>query len=304
MKLSIVIPAYNEQENIENCLNELTETLVDKYQIDCEILVVNDNSTDDTAGVVRRISESNPCVRLIGRTPPGGFGRAIRSGLDAVTGDAVVIYMADLSDDPEDVVLYYRKLEEGYDCVFGSRFVQGSEVRDYPRVKLIINRIVNNCVRWMFWTRFNDLTNAFKAYRTSVIRECGPFRASHFNITLEMSLSVLCRNYNVTQVPIKWFGRTWGSSNLRLQEMGRRYLCTLLMMFFQRVLVADDLVAERIANDRDGVRNDELFQSINDRLDRLEQRLADEEITPAHDANPTKEESATTESISTELVTG
>ena len=288
MKLSIVIPAYNEQENIENCIHELTQTVVNKHGIECEILVVNDNSTDGTAEVVRRIAESNDCVRLIGRTPPGGFGRAIRSGLRAVTGDAVVIYMADLSDDPDDVVTYYRKLLEGYDCVFGSRFVRGSEVRDYPRVKLVINRIVNNCVRWMFWTQFNDLTNAFKAYRTSVIRECGPFRASHFNITLEMSLSVLCRNYNVAQVPIRWYGRTWGSSNLRLREMGRRYLCTLLMLFFQRVLVADDLVAERIANDDVGPRNDQLFESINDRLERLEKRI-DVEIVAAVPVDDSKD---------------
>ena len=274
MKLSIVIPAYNEQENIEQCINELTEIVVEEYGIDCEILIVNDNSTDDTAAVVRRIAESNANLRLIGRTPPGGLGRALRTGLKAVTGEAVVIYMADLSDDPNDVVKYYRKLEEGYDCVFGSRFMPGSEVRDYPPVKRVINRIVNNCVRWMFWTEFNDLTNAFKAYRTSVLRECGPFRASHFNITLEMSLSVLCRDYNVAQIPIKWFGRTWGSSNLRLHEMGRRYLCTLLMMFCQRILIADDLVAERIANDRDRRQSDERIQEIDDRLNRLEEFLS------------------------------
>lgn len=312
MKLSIVIPAYNEQENIERCIDELTETVVQKYGIDSEILVVNDNSTDDTAATVRRIAESNSNVRLISRTPPGGFGRALRSGLKAVTGEAVVIYMADLSDDPEDVVKYYHKLEEGYDCVFGSRFVRGSEIRDYPPVKRVINRIVNNCVRWMFWTQFNDLTNAFKAYRTSVIRECGPFRASHFNITLEMSLSVLCRDYKVAQIPIKWYGRTWGSSNLRLREMGRRYLCTLLMMFFQRILIADDLVAERIANDRDRRQNDGLFHEINARLDHLEEFLSAEKVILSEDddferlaaaeaamvrsPNPSAVEAATTES--------
>ena len=187
--------------------------------------------------------------------------------------------MADLSDDPEDVVKYYHKLLEGYDCVFGSRFIKGSYVKDYPRLKLVINRIVNRCVQLMFWTKFNDLTNAFKAYRMSVVQECGPFRASHFNITLEMSLSVLCRRYNVAQVPINWYGRTWGSSNLRLREMGRKYLCTLLMMFFQKMLISDDLVAEQLSQSRNRVDN---LEEIQQRLDHLESLLAevDEESTP------------------------
>ena len=101
--------------------------------------------------------------------------------------------MADASDDPDDVVVYYRKILEGYDCVFGSRFIQAARSTNYPLVKLFVNRIVNKLLQWLFWTRFNDLTNAFKAYRTAVIRDCGPYRASHFNITIEMSLSALIR---------------------------------------------------------------------------------------------------------------
>ena len=166
-------------------------------------------------------------IRIVNRTPPGGFGRAVRSGMEAVKGDVVVVYMADLSDSPDDVVAYYRKIREGYDCVFGSRFIKGSEVQNYPPVKLFVNRIVNRCIQFMFWTRFNDLTNAFKAYRTAVIRDCGPYRACHFNLTLEMSLGALIRDYNIAQIPIRWYGRTWGSSNLKLGEMGRRYLSTL-----------------------------------------------------------------------------
>ncbi len=219
MKLSIVIPAYNEEQNIGRCLDELRET-ISRHQIAYEFIVVNDNSHDGTERIVRDQMRSDPGVRLVNRTPPGGFGRAVRTGIDHVTGDVVVVYMADLSDDPEDVVAYYRKIEEGYDCVYGSRFVPGSAVEDYPRLKRIINRVVNRCVQIMFWTRFNDLTNAFKAYRTSVIRDCGPYRACHFNITLEMSLSALIRRYHVAEIPIRWYGRTWGSSNLKLREMG------------------------------------------------------------------------------------
>ena len=248
MKLSIVIPAYNEEKNIGKCLEELRRVVRDKYHVPYEVIVVNDNSRDATEEVVRAEMKEDPAIRLVTRTPPGGFGRAVRSGIEAVRGDVVVIYMADLSDDPEDVVAYYRKIGEGYDCVYGSRFIKGSQVVNYPRVKRFVNRVVNRFIKLLFWTNFNDLTNAFKAYRTAVIRDCGPYRSSHFNITLEMSLSALLRGYHIAQIPIRWYGRTWGGSNLRLREMGRRYLCTLLMMFFQRMLVKDDLLAERLVN--------------------------------------------------------
>jgi dolichol-phosphate mannosyltransferase len=191
--------------------------------------------------------EADADIRLINRRQPAGFGRAIRSGLSAVRGDVIVICMADLSDDPQDIVAYYRKIEEGYDCVFGSRFMKGARVEKYPPVKLVFNRIVNWAIQWLFWTDFNDLTNAFKAYRTEVVYDCGPYRACHFNITIEMSLSALIRNYRVTQIPIRWYGRTWGSSKLKLTTMGRRYLSTLLMMWSQHILISDDLLAEREA---------------------------------------------------------
>jgi dolichol-phosphate mannosyltransferase len=246
-KLSIVIPAYNEEKNIIKCIGELRVALRE-HDIPYEIIVVNDNSRDSTEGVVSAEMEIDESIRLVNRTPPGGFGRAVRSGIEAVKGDIVVVYMADLSDSPEDVIAYYNKIREGYDCVYGSRFRKGSEVQNYPLLKLIANRIVNRCIQLLFWTRFNDLTNAFKAYRTAVVRDCGPYRACHFNLTLEMSLGALIRDYQIAEIPIRWYGRTWGSSNLKLGEMGRRYLSTLLMMFFQRHLIADDLLADRLAN--------------------------------------------------------
>ena len=269
-KLSIVIPAYNEEKNIAKCINELQAVLREKYEIPYEIIVVNDNSKDDTEGVVRAEMAMDAAIRIVNRVPPGGFGRAVRSGVEAAKGDVVVVYMADLSDSPEDVVAYYRKIREGYDCVFGSRFIKGSEVQNYPPVKLLINRIVNRCIQFMFWTRFNDLTNAFKAYRTAVIRDCGPYRACHFNLTLEMSLGALIRGYHITQIPIRWYGRTWGSSNLKVAEMGRRYLSTLLMMFFQRYLIADDLLADRLASN---ACYHYQLQDLEQRISTLEARL-------------------------------
>jgi dolichol-phosphate mannosyltransferase len=245
-KLSVVIPAYNEEKNLPEVLRSL-QSEFRKERIPYEIIVVNDNSRDGTAAVIEGFMAEDPGVRTVNRRQPGGIGRAIRSGLELVTGDVVIVYMADCSDHPSDAVAYYRKIEEGYDCVFGSRFIKGSKVTDYPRVKLIINRIVNKTMQWLFRCPFNDLTNAFKAYRADVLRECGPFRASHFNITIEMSLAAVIRNYYIAQVPIGWTGRAWGSSNLRITQMGRRYLSTLIKSLAEWFLISDDLLSERLA---------------------------------------------------------
>lgn len=266
LKLSVVVPSHDEETSLEPTLTALIAVL-DNERIPFEIVVVDDNSTDGTAQVARTLAMRHPEIRVVSRIRLPGFGRAIRAGLAAVSGDVVVITMADRSDDPRDVVRYYRKIEEGYDCVFGSRFRRGSKVENYPPGKLFVNRLANKLIQLLFWTRFNDLTNAFKAFRTQVLAECGPFCASHFNITIELSLSALIRHYNIAEIPINWSGRTWGASNLRLNEMGRRYLSVLLRMFFEKLLVSDDILAERLI-ERTTVRDE--LAALDQRITHLE----------------------------------
>ncbi len=251
LRYSLVLPAHNESRNIDKAVTQFAERLR-LEGIPFELVVVNDNSTDDTAAVVEALGETHPEIRLVHNTPPGGLGRAIRFGLKHATGDAIAIVMADLSDSPEDVVRCYRTLEEGYDCVFGSRFVKGSRVTHYPPLKLIANRAVNLLIRALFLTRHNDMTNAFKVYRRHVIDGIGPLHACHFNITIELSLSALVCGYRIATIPISWSGRTWGSSNLRIRTMGRRYLATMLMIWFQRILIHDDTLQEAAANEDRG----------------------------------------------------
>jgi dolichol-phosphate mannosyltransferase len=270
-RLSAVIPAYNEEGTIGATVEDLRKALI-ADGIPFEIIVVNDNSTDRTASIVEAITDEDPQVRLVNRRPPGGFGRAVRSGLEAVTGDFVVLYMADYSDHPKDVIAYYKKLEEGYDCVFGSRFVKGGHVENYPWVKLVLNRVVNKALQWLFWCRFNDLTNAFKAYRVEAIRESGPFRSSHFNITIEISLGVLIRKYHIVQVPISWSGRTSGVSKLKLIEMGRRYFSTVAKAMAERFLIGDDMLAERLAMRAEQA---ERNLALRERIEALEQWRGD-----------------------------
>jgi len=243
LRYSIVIPAYNEEANIRPTIETLAGALRSE-QIPFELVIVNDNSKDGTPRVVEEAMREYPEIRLVHNTPPGGLGRAVRFGLQHFTGDVVAVVMADLSDDPKDVVRCYRKIEEGYDCAFGSRFIRGSRVSHYPRLKLLFNRIGNLVIRIMFRTRHNDMTNAFKVYRRRVIEAISPLHACHFNITIEMSLSALIRGFSIATIPIGWSGRTWGQSNLRIRQMGRRYLATLLMIWFERILILDDVLAD------------------------------------------------------------
>lgn len=206
--LSVLIPAYNEEKNIVPTIRSLAEELRAEG-IPFELLVVNDNSKDATPQVVEAARAEFPEVRLVHNHPPGGLGRAIRCGLQHYKGEVLAVTMADLSDSPKDAVQCYRKIEQGYDCAFGSRFIKGSKVTAYPPVKLVANRIVNKMIQILFWTRHNDLTNAFKLYRRHVIESIKPLHAAHFNITIELSLSALIRHYRIAMLPISWSGRTW-----------------------------------------------------------------------------------------------
>jgi dolichol-phosphate mannosyltransferase len=232
VNLSVVIPAHNEAEVVEPTLRALIEHL-EPQGIDYEIVVVDDASTDGTGDVMRAVAETEPRVRVVRNEGPNGFGFAVRMGLESFRGDAVVIVMADGSDDPRDVVLYYRVLEAGYDCAFGSRFMPGAEVRDYPRLKLLMNRIVNLGIRALFRHGYNDTTNAFKAYRRDVIENLHPLLSHHFNMTVELPLKAITRGFSYAIVPTSWTNRAAGTSKLQLNEMGSRYLFIVLYVFLE-----------------------------------------------------------------------
>jgi dolichol-phosphate mannosyltransferase len=239
MKVSLIIPAREESAVIEPTLDALLREL-DPAAIDCELVVVDDGSSDGTGAVVERVSARDPRVRLVRNEGAHGFGHAVRKGLEHYTGDAVVIVMADGSDDPRDVVLYHRVLEAGYDCAFGSRFVRGADVHDYPRLKLLINRLVNAGIRMLFRHGYNDTTNAFKAYRREVVEQMQPLISPHFNLTVEMPLKAVTRGFSYAIVPTSWTNRTAGASKLQLKEMGSRYLFIVLYVFLEHHLTRGD----------------------------------------------------------------
>ncbi len=241
--LSVVIPARDEQDGVAATLRHLHDAL-EAHAIPHEIIVVDDGSTDSTWTVLQETARTLPVLRPMRNEGPRGFGCAIRWGLDRAAGDAVAIVMADESDDPQDVVLYWNTLQQGYDCVFGSRFIQGGQTVDYPAHKYVLNRLANTFIQILFGIRLNDTTNAFKAYRMRAIQGCKPLLSMHFNLTVELPLKAICRGYSWTVVPIRWRNRKTGVAKLKIKEMGSRYFFIVMYVWLEKYFSRGDYRAQ------------------------------------------------------------
>lgn len=240
MKLSVIIPAHNEEESIAETIDNLVDVL-DSEDIEHEIVIINDNSSDGTEKVLNELSDYYDSVWYEANDGPNGFGYAIRHGLNVYTGDCVAIMMADLSDSPTDLVKFYRTMMEGnYDCVFGSRWMRGGEVIDYPLVKKVLNRLANFLIRILLRIKYNDATNAFKLYKRSTIEGLRPFLSPHFNLTIEMPLKAIIRGYSYSIVPNSWTNRKYGISKLKIREMGSRYFFILLYCLIEKYFSKGD----------------------------------------------------------------
>jgi dolichol-phosphate mannosyltransferase len=237
--LSVVIPARDESGcialTVENLHRELQQNGVPH-----EIIVVDDGSSDGTGEILGRLTASIAELRPLRNDGLHGFGRAIVHGFDHARGDAIVVMMADESDDARDVVRYWRTLNEGWDCVFGSRFMRGGGVTDYPWLKLKLNRLSNLLLRVLFGYSLNDTTNAFKAYRRTVIDGCRPFLSPHFNLTIEIPLKAIVRGYTWTTIPITWRNRRTGVAKLKLKEMGSRYFFIMMYVWLEKYFSRGD----------------------------------------------------------------
>lgn len=239
--LSIIIPARNEEACIASTIKHLSLELR-LNRIPHEIVVVDDGSSDGTWEKLKSLNDEIPEVAATQNVAANGFGMAIRWGIDHSKGDAVVIMMADESDDCRDVVRYWNVLNEGFDCVFGSRFMKGGGTIDYPLLKLCLNRMANLFIRFIFRIKLNDTTNAFKAYRRSTLEGCRPYLSPHFNLTVELPLKSIIRGFSFAVIPITWKNRRTGIAKMHIREMGSRYFFIIAYCWLEKYFSRGDFV--------------------------------------------------------------
>ena len=235
MSLSIFIPCRNEDKIIVHSISNL----VKKIKIsDYEIILINDYSTDKTEDFLKLLQKKYKKVKYFNNNLNPGLGSSFNTALKKASKSFFCIYMSDMSDDIKNLEMYYRLIvEKDLDAIFGSRFLKQSKVYDYPKSKLLFNRIFNFFIKILFWSDYNDFTNAFKMYKLSVLKKLIPIVLESFNVFLEIPLKIISRNYSYKIVPINWTNRKIGKSKFIIAELGSRYIFTALYCWLEKVLL-------------------------------------------------------------------
>jgi dolichol-phosphate mannosyltransferase len=234
MKLSIIIPIRNEEYSVKKIIDQLENNL---GKLSFEIIFINDFSTDNTEKVTQELIKNRPQFSLY-KNIRKGLGGAITQGINNSSGEAVCIMMSDLSDSIDDLQKYYNIIKtEDIDAVFGSRFIRGSKVVDYPKKKLILNRIFNVITKILFISSYNDFTNAFKIYKRKALLKTFPLVSESFNIFLELPLKIISRKMKYKIIPISWTNRKEGVSKFDIKELRAKYLFTLIYCLLEKLLL-------------------------------------------------------------------
>tara|TARA_Y100000590_G_scaffold467825_1_gene648135 strand:+ start:79 stop:825 length:747 start_codon:yes stop_codon:yes gene_type:complete len=238
--INIIVPVKNEEKGIKNLIENL-KPIVEKIKKEATITLIDDHSSDTTWNILKEHEKNHNFIKIYRNEKTTGFGNALKYGIEKNQSDAIIIFMGDCSDNPNDIFEYIKFLDEDYDCVFGSRFINGSKLSDYPFIKLVLNRLANNFIRGLFLLKYNDVTNAFKAYKKKTLDECNPIISQHFNINAELCLKSIIRRHKYKVIPISWSNRKIGGSKFKIKEMRNRYLFTILYVFLEKILLKKDV---------------------------------------------------------------
>ena len=232
--LTILIPVRDEEENVKIISDKIENEISNSNY---ELLFVNDYSQDNTVSVIEEIQSKNKKIKYVNNQKKG-LGGAIALGIDYSKGKYLCIMMSDSSDTVEDLNRYYETItSDDLDAVFGSRFIKGGKTIDYPIIKLILNRIGNLLAKLLMWSDLNDFTNGFKIYKKTSLTGLYPLISESFNIFFELPLKTISRGYKYKIIPISYYNRTVGEAKFKINELGSKYLFTLLYCFLEKVLL-------------------------------------------------------------------
>ena len=235
MSLSIIIPVHNEIKQLKVTIKKL---LTLKKKINFEIIFIDDFSFDGSYEMIKKFQKRSNFIKVF-KNPKKGLGSAVETGIKKSKNIYTCIFMCDLSDDTNDIVKYYNTVKKNkkLDAVLGTRFSKDSKVTNYPFLKLFLNRLANNIIKLIFFSDYNDFTNAFKIYKRKTLIKLLPIVSENFNVFLELPLKIVTRNYFYKIIPINWSGRKIGVSKFKIKEMSSMYIFTLFYCLFEKILL-------------------------------------------------------------------
>jgi len=215
IKLSIIIPARNEQENIKDTV-EIIMSYIDKENT--EVIIVNDHSTDKTEEIARKMSEKFENVRVINNEKTQGFANAILSGIEKAKGKYVLPIMADMCDDPKIIKEMLKEAEEkNFDIVCGSRYIKGGRKIGGPKVQGFFSTFVGKSLYYLIGIPTHDVSNAYKLYKKKIFDDI-KIEEKGFAVSMEITLKGYFAGYKISEIPTVWYGRKKGKSKFKLSK--------------------------------------------------------------------------------------
>jgi len=219
MKLSVVVPAHNEEDNITEIVTRIEATLNCPH----ELLIVNDHSTDTTGELLVKLSQRFENIRVIDNHFDKGFANALRAGFSYAHGEIVMPVMGDSCDDLASVGPMLEKIRQGYDVVCGSRYIKGGGRLGGSRLKGFLSWAAGKTIRFFLQVPTSDITNAYKVYRKEVLDKI-TIQSEGFEISMEIPLKAYFLRFKITEVPTVWKERKKGKSSFRILQLLPHYM--------------------------------------------------------------------------------
>ncbi len=231
MKLAIIVPAHNEEENILETITRIEDSVVN---IDYELIVVNDHSQDRTAEIVSSLCSKYSNLRLVENNRDKGFANALRTGFKNFNAEAVIPIMGDLCDDLSTIPKMLEKLDHGFDIVCGSRYIRGGRRIGGSKIKGVLSCFAGWSIHCLLGLPTHDIANAFKVYRSEVIDSID-IKACGFEISMEIPLKGYFQGFKMTEVPTAWKERARGESNFNIFKLLPKYIKLYIWAIFNRI---------------------------------------------------------------------